>query len=86
MELGGPLHELPLEALGLLCQFRDYAFIHFGLPCEERDLERVAKQFRMTRLKFRRHWPSLRKLWTECDGRLVYQADEVYITDREPRQ
>jgi hypothetical protein len=77
MELGGPLHELPLEALGLLCQFRDYAFIHFGLPCEERDLERV---------KFRRHWPSLRKLWTECDGRLVYQADEVYITDREPQQ
>lgn len=76
-ELAGQLRELPCDLRGLVRDFRDYAWVHFGLPAAMQDLEAIAQSFRFSRYKFRKYWETtLKKFFTESDGRLYYADDE----------
>lgn len=75
-EMGGWLRALTCEQRGLVNDFRDYAWCNFGLPSDDRELERLAQTFGLSRYKFRKLWPELKKFFTELAGRLVYTPDE----------
>ena len=80
-ELAGRLRELPCDLRGLIHDFRDYAWVHFGLPSEQEELESIAMSFRFSRYKFRKYWSTLRKFFTESDGRLFYPDDEHHRSE-----
>ena len=80
-ELAGQLRELPCDLRGLVRDFRDYAWVHFGLPATMEALEGIALSFRFSRYKFRKYWETtLKKFFTESDGKLYYADDEHHRT------
>ena len=76
-ELAGQLRELPCDLRGLIRDFRDYAWVHFGLPTAMEELEGIALSFRFSRYKFRKYWGSvMKKFFIESDSRLYFADDE----------
>lgn len=77
-EMSGPLKQLTCEQRGIIQDFRDYAWVNFGLPVDERALEQLAIRFGLSRYKFRKHWTMLKKFFTCSVDKLVYQQDEEH--------
>jgi len=75
-EMGGWLRSLTCEQRGLVNDFRDYAWCNFGLPNDDHELERLAQTFGLSRYKFRKFWPELKKFFIKVADRLVFESDE----------
>lgn len=77
-EISG-LCELTCEQFGLVQRFRDLAWGNLGLPLEETRLEQIAvNSCGLSRYKFRKFWPLLKKFFIEVDGALMFERDEEH--------
>jgi len=77
-EISG-LCELTCEQFGLVQRFRDLAWGNLGLPTEDARLEQIAiNSCGLSRYKFRKYWPLLKKFFIEVDGALVFERDEEH--------
>jgi len=78
-----PIHELSngefsllsCEEYGLFERLRRLAWVNAGLSSNTESLQGLAASCMCSPHRFRKIWPTIRKLFTEIDGKLHYLAD-----------
>lgn len=75
-ELSGLQRGLDPNQFYLFHHFRDLMFVNGGLPDDEQFLEGVARNFGISKYKFRKSWPVVKNFFEKFSGVLVYEEDE----------
>jgi hypothetical protein len=75
-ELSGLQRGLDPNQFYLFTQFRDLMFVNGGLPDSDPFLEGLARNFGISKYKFRKCWPVVKNFFEKFSGVLVYEEDE----------